>query len=111
MGLRNHRGNLNGLEAFIDVASAAASITSASGPHRTDYSVSKTGTGDYSLVLSNFRGPRGLAWVTANSQTISTFVSVTSVSYSGQDLTIVLKIEADDSTATDAAVFVHVYAE
>lgn len=64
--------------------------------------VTDTGDGDWTFTISNFRGPRGLIFGQATSEVISVFPSITTLSYSGTTLTVVIKSENDASTATDA---------
>jgi hypothetical protein len=78
--------------------------------HASDLAITDTGTGVYDVVISNFKGPRGIAKVFATPVTISLMAGCTARSYSGDALSITIKVEADDSTATDSSVDVLVLA-
>lgn len=64
-------------------------------------SVVDTGTGDFNIVVTNFKGPAGSCIGIATGTTISTMVGCTSQSYSGDTATFTFKVENDASTASD----------
>jgi hypothetical protein len=113
MAVRHRRADLNGLELFAIITSGGAAITSSSGAnsHDADVTCAATGTGDYVLTINPFKGPKGEVYWQASTDVISTSASVTDRTYTGDSLAVTIKVESDASTATDAAVSVHLYAE
>lgn len=87
--------NTAGTPTVVAVSPSGASV---------DMSIVDTGTGDYEVTIKNFKGPQGVANIQATAETISTFASVASRTYTNNDLAIVIKVENDASTATDGSV-------
>lgn len=69
-----------------------------------DISIVDGGDGDYDITIQNFKGVNAMARVFANAETISLFTSPVDIAFSGDSLTFTIKVEADDSTATDSSV-------
>src|SRR3990167_11182588 len=85
------------------VASAGVVISNQSGDQidRADVTSAATATGVRTLTIKNVKGSKIVVLVTA--ETISNFASRTAASISSGVATVVVKLEADDSTATDGA--------
>lgn len=114
MADRHRRADLDGgLEVWIVVASGGASITRVSGDTLQDGDVTSaaTGTGDYIVTINPFKGPKGEVYGVATTGTISVFASITDMTYTNDSLAVTVKVEDDASTATDAAVTLHLFAE
>ncbi len=75
-----------------------------------DFSIADTAQGVYDVTIKDFKGPQGLVNVQATAHVISNFASCTARSYSGNDLTVTIKVEDDASSAQDSAVDVRVEA-
>ena len=92
--------------------SGTPTITQISGPlaQAADLSITDTGTGIYDVVVSPFKGPLGYTNVQATSLTTSTMAAVSARSYSGDALSITIRVEDDASTLTDSSVDVLVLA-
>ena len=114
MGMRNTLGQLANnlfISGMVKYTSGVPALDHSSNlAHAGDVSLTDTGSGDFNLVIANFKGPRGLADPVVSTKTISVFASATAATYSGDTLTVTVKVEADDSTATDADVYFHVHA-
>jgi hypothetical protein len=113
MASRHRSADLQGLEIWVRFAANGESITDISGGafQDADVTLTDTGAGDYILTINPFKGPRGKVWGTATVQTISMFASLTAFTYTGESLAVTIKVENDASTASDAIVNVHLYAE
>ena len=113
MSNRHRRADLNGLELWCVVDTATPAVTRATGMNANDADISftDTGAGDMVMTINPFRGPKGEAYGVATSMTISTFCSITAFTYTADSLAVTIKIENDASTATDAPIIVHLYAE
>lgn len=72
--------------------------------------ITDTAQGVYDVVIKNFKGSKGFVKVVATAYVISNFASVTTRSYSGQDLSLTIKVEDDASAAQDSSVDVIVFA-
>lgn len=68
-------------------------------------SIVDTGAGDYNIVVTNFKGPRGVAFGFGTATTISLMIGCTAQTYSGETATFTFKVEDDASAATDNAGF------
>jgi len=112
---RHRKADLNGLEVWmlISFSGGTPSLTRASGDtfQDADITLTDTGTGDIIVTINPFKGPKGEVYGVATTQTISTFANITALTYTGNSLAVTVKIEDDASTATDANVFLHLYAE
>lgn len=75
-----------------------------------DFSVTDTGTGIYDVTIKNCKGARGLVNILATPYTTSTMAAVSARSYSGDDLSLTIRVEDDASTLTDSSVDVRVEA-
>lgn len=75
-----------------------------------DLAITDTGAGIYDVVITNFKGPAGSSHVQATPYITSTMATCSARSYSGQDLSITIRIEDDASTLTDSSVDVLVLA-
>ena len=113
--MRHARAGLNGLECWMLVSYAAGTptLTRATGGNLedADISITDTGSGDLLVTVNPFRGPKAEVYGVVTTGTISVFASITAFTYTGDSLAITVKIEDDASTATDANVFLHIYAE
>jgi hypothetical protein len=111
MAINKARGQSESNQRLLFKIGDGASLTEVSPlGAAADCSIVDTGNGDYSVTVKAFKGPRGLVNVQLTSVTISTFASCASASYSGDDLTFVVKIENDASSATNGDVYVAVEA-
>ena len=79
---------------------------SGSGFEQGAVSIVDNGTGDYTVSVTNFRGPQGYLLALANAVTISLSVAVTAASYTASTDTanFTFAVEDDASTATDSSV-------
>ncbi len=117
MGVRHSSAQLDGggglIIAFkiLDTA-GTPTITEVSPPSQFtgDIAVTDTGTGIYDMVISNFKGPAGVAKVFATPYTTSTMAACSARSYSGDALSITIRVEDDASSLTDSSVDVLVIA-
>lgn len=73
-------------------------------------SIVDTGPGIYDVTIKNFKGQQGVVNVQANSHVVSTMANCTARSYSGDDLSLTIKVNADEATDTDSSVDVKVEA-
>ena len=113
MTMRHNRADLQGLELWVKFAANGESITSVTGTtsQDADVTLTDTGSGDYIITVNPFLGPKGEIYWQATTGLISTFASVTATAYTGDSLAVTIKVENDASTATDAIVCLHLYAE
>lgn len=112
---RHNRADLNGLEVWMLVQNAdgTPTLTRATGsnPQDSDISFTDTGAGNTTVTINPFRGPKGEAYAIATPVTISLSATITSMTYTGDSLAIVVRVEDDASAATDSNFYLHVYAE
>lgn len=106
MSLRNSLVRFMGAARIVTgtVATAGVVLSNQSGNALDAAQVTSaaTATGVRTLTIKNFKGPKGRAVAIITCGTISVFASVTDKSYSGNTLTVVVKLEDDASTATNA---------
>jgi len=89
----------------IDVSdNTLDNMSGAPSGHDADITLTDDGTGDFTLTLNPFRGPKGSVVAFATTATISTFASVTGKTYTNDSLAVDINVENDASTATDADV-------
>lgn len=115
MATRNTLAQFEGLSPlFVSIrvnGTGTAAITDTSNlAHAPDITLADNGTGNYTLTLNPFLAPRQIAHAFATSQTISTFASVTAVTYTGSSLAVTVAIEDDASAATDGVFYLQVWA-
>jgi hypothetical protein len=73
-------------------------------------SVTDNGTGDWTLVITDFKGPKGKAYGFANAGTLPNTVSVGGYSYSGNTLSIEFKCVDAAGSAADDTINVQIWA-
>lgn len=110
MGLNKVKGQAEGLQRvlfrIVDTAGTPSIADVSPSLASVDMSITDTGVGIYDVVIKNFKGPQGKANVQATSETTSTMAACTARSYSGDDLSLTIKVEDDVSTLTDSSVCV-----
>lgn len=76
-----------------------------------DFAITDTGVGVYDVVISNFKGPQGVANVQATAHTIGYNAQCTARSYTGEALAVTIKVmDSATPTAQDSSVDVLVIA-
>lgn len=115
MASRHRRADLAaGLQVKMLVASGGASITRATGPNFQDADITSVSnaTGDYTITINPFKGPKGEIYCQATCSTSSKlFATIKSATYTNDSLAVNITMFADTGTATDTAVFLDLYAE
>jgi hypothetical protein len=107
-------GQLGGIDALmfkILDTTGTPTITEVFPAHMAaNIAITDTAQGVYDVVVKNMKGPRGLTKIFATAYVISNFASVTARSYSGNDLSVTVKVEDDASAAQDSSVDVMILA-
>jgi hypothetical protein len=90
----------------LEVSGGSPSLTQLSGFAESDQaqvSVADNGTGDFTISVTNFRGPQSYLIGLATGTTISNMVSCTAQTYTADTDTanFTFKVEDDGSTAAD----------
>lgn len=68
-----------------------------------DISIVDTAPGIYDVTIKNFKGQAGLTNIQVTSHIVSTMVNTTARSYTGDDLALTIKVNADEATDTDSS--------
>jgi hypothetical protein len=97
-------GTLIAAFKILDTAGTPTIVNIAPPASQTsDFAITDTAQGVYDVVISNFKGPQGVAVVFATPQTINLSATCTAQSYTGDALALTIKTVDDAHSATDTS--------